>query len=118
MTKHKVTIYLEHDTKKPIRQTLKTSGFRGIVFAGKIAKWIGQGYRLVNVEGDPDDPIYQRIKGFMDQYEKTGKVVVEAKDTYQFASKMTGAKAEEIQKKVDKTLKKWKKRFKGVSLNE
>lgn len=114
MAKKRIVLYLEHDTRKPIKQRLKSKGFGGIRFARKIARWMKQGYRLVRVEGDPKDPIVQYIQKSIDTYEKAGKVKVVSKEVLLVASKTTGAKVEDIKKKVDGQLGKWKKKFKGV----
>jgi len=113
MTKFKtVTIYLEHNIKKPMKKKLKTSGLRGMVFAGKLAKWIGQGYTLVKAEGDPEDPIYQYIQKNIDQYAQKGRVALDRKDIFQVAHEITGASKQAIQEKyqdfVNKRLKKEK----------
>lgn len=82
--------------------------------AGRIGNWIRQGYRLVKVEGDPDDPVYQQIVGWMNQHKETGKISLDLGQIRKTASKVTGAKIEDIKKQMDKTLDKWKSRFKGV----
>jgi len=108
------TIYLEHDSRKPIKKRLKTSGFRGMWFAGTLAKLLGQGYRLVKVEGNQKDPIVKYIQKMTDQEKQKGKITLDHNEVFGIASQVTGAKIEDIRKKVDSQLDKWKSRFKGV----
>lgn len=111
----KIVIFLEHETKKPIRARLKTKGLKGAWFFGRLAKYLGQGYKLARIEGDPENPIYQKIKGYMDSYEETGKVKVTMKETYALASEISGTSIKKIEERVEKQLNKFRKRFKGVT---
>lgn len=105
-----VVIFLEHDTRKAMRKKVK----KRMRFAIQIGRWMKQGYRLVKVEGDPSDPVYQQIQKFIEQHEETGKIKLDLGDIRKTASKVTGASVNDIKKKMDKTLDKWRGRFKGV----
>lgn len=80
----------------------------------QIARWHRQGYRIVGITGDEDDPIFQQLCKLGEDYKERGKIHFNMGDMYQTASKVTGAKVEDIQNKVEKQLNKWKRRFKGV----
>lgn len=97
-------IFLEHDTKAPIRKKLKTSGFGGLGFAKFIAGKLKDGYRLVNVEGNPKDPIYQYIRKQIDDFQG-----INQREILGVAKEVTGAKISAIKDKAKQMMERYQK---------